>query len=978
MKKMVGQRRKNSFWPRIWVYFIASFSFLLAALIAVLLFLFVLTPFLKEKKETALPPWQTQARGPVRGEEGDFWADIILGQRDFTQIAPHETVPDKLFHPGGVVIDKTVTPNVLYVVDSGNNRVLGFRLGECLSRKISRPDLRCQPFKVIGQPDFYSNSCNGDSGFQHFPQRAAASASSLCLLPDWQLSIAEGADGVGLYISEEGDLYLPDAKNNRILKYNRISTSDTVADEVWGQSDFAGNLCNRGGRPSAATLCLEKGYEQVTVKLDPEGNLWVTDVGNHRVLRFPKQADGNIAKVADLVLGQWNFFHSTPGKSLVKFNKPSGLAFDSQGRLYVADQNNHRILVFDPPFATGMRGKRWGSKFYSPLDIKVEKIAPGQDKIWVNDFHNGMIEVWNNAGTQVLKVYGKEDYLPEGPGNRTGECFDTFGSFDWDNAGRLFVTNRAGIYISDILVFEPQNLFAQPTSDMQLFSPPTNTYNLVGPRGMNTALGVVVTSNQLIVTDSRRILFWNQPQNLTNGQPISGFIAVEREPVYRADGSLDYSILGVPVHLIKKDNLGHLWVTTSQGGKPPRLSLYSLPLTTGAKPLRELLFGCLKTLEGEEVCNPDSHWYLFGLAPDPGGRFVWLSHPRTHRVFRVRNPLGNDPRIDIILGQRDSRGICCNQEVNPNGSCKLENGNSNASLDKLCFPGAVSLDNFGNLYVADQYLEINGNFRLLIFKKEDLPLNNSRTLYAIPAFKQIKNIAAFDMAFDGHNRLVMGQNGLWLSERPESHFLAYFNNPLEKTAVRPDGYFHDYYSIPFSVAFDFEGNLYATAHNRSRVMIYKRPFGPDSSPPIFSWCEFLFDNLATCQGKSCAAGDLNTSSCWLVDFDKQGQVDQKDERIYRQWNFQPGWCRQQIEEFEGVNPCAPLTFDCRQLLVLIKKAKKRGGVYDARADVFPSSPDRVVNEKDLVTFYLNRHRPGWCTQFLSRPALLPTNWPAER
>ena len=37
---------------------------------------------------------------PVRGVAGDFWADVILGQPDFSEATPYEVVPFKVFNPG--------------------------------------------------------------------------------------------------------------------------------------------------------------------------------------------------------------------------------------------------------------------------------------------------------------------------------------------------------------------------------------------------------------------------------------------------------------------------------------------------------------------------------------------------------------------------------------------------------------------------------------------------------------------------------------------------------------------------------------------------------------------------------------------------------------------------------------------------------------------------------------------------------------
>ena len=67
----------------------------------------------------------------VRGQAGDLWADVILGQPDFSEITPNRVVPYKVFNPGGVTVDRATNPGLAYVWDSGNSRVLGVDLENC-------------------------------------------------------------------------------------------------------------------------------------------------------------------------------------------------------------------------------------------------------------------------------------------------------------------------------------------------------------------------------------------------------------------------------------------------------------------------------------------------------------------------------------------------------------------------------------------------------------------------------------------------------------------------------------------------------------------------------------------------------------------------------------------------------------------------------------------------------------------------------
>ena len=78
-----------------------------------------------------------------------------------------------------------------------------------------------------------------------------------------------------------GDLYVADYYNQRVLEYNTPLTTDTVADQVFGQAgSFATRTCNLGG-VSDSSLCNPFG-----VAVDASGNLYVTDDNNSRALEY--------------------------------------------------------------------------------------------------------------------------------------------------------------------------------------------------------------------------------------------------------------------------------------------------------------------------------------------------------------------------------------------------------------------------------------------------------------------------------------------------------------------------------------------------------------------------------------------------------------------------------------------------------------------------------------------------------------------
>jgi hypothetical protein len=138
----------------------------------------------------------------LRGASGDLVADIIIGQPDFAETLPGRVVPFKLFRPGGVIVDRSIKPNRIYLYDGSNSRVLGFAsLGVCANNSskkctgksdcsggscnITTGENGKYPDIVIGQPSLYDHSaCNADSAFQNYPVRAPASASTLCGMPE--------------------------------------------------------------------------------------------------------------------------------------------------------------------------------------------------------------------------------------------------------------------------------------------------------------------------------------------------------------------------------------------------------------------------------------------------------------------------------------------------------------------------------------------------------------------------------------------------------------------------------------------------------------------------------------------------------------------------------------------------------------------------------------------------------------------------
>ncbi|NTV23679.1 MAG: hypothetical protein HGA85_04865, partial [Nanoarchaeota archaeon] len=820
---------------------------------------------------------ELQALALARGNSGDLVADIILGKPNFEEAVPYNTLSNRLSLSHGVIIDRNGypgTPNRMYIYDSGHNRVLGIGdLSACMANPVA-----CTPNRVLGQPDFTSSACNGDSNLQNYPYRAPASSSTLCGQPDYILSTTEGGSAASMAVDSSSNLYVFDAYNHRVLRYNNpyATGGDTVADYVWGQDNFTANSCNKANlfpndfsaNPSSSSLCYGWGSDNnfvAGVDIDPSGNLWVADIQNHRVLRFPKctsatasgcnsarASAGVPSTVANLVLGQPDFtshergYASNVGSDLNKLDSPGAVRVNSKGWVFVADQYNNRVLVYKPVngvLTNGMNGELF--IYYDRRDGEGPGLS-GIDLdpsggIWISEYKWAKIELWDENTKQPVKILN--------PSNERNTLGDIGGSIGIDSSGNVYTSPGAGNYKGEVVMFEKgaSGEFSTPDSVSKVLFSKASTNN-VDSKSFYRVEGIVATNTQLIVTegyDGRgRILFWNFASgtdpvaSLSNGKAATGAIP-----------GIDTFIIGGYRSITADKNNTYLYVVKGEGDEPAGLYIYQLPLTTGKQPYKKILYdnngnNNLKLLgRDEQIVPPEIVPDFGGVAISNDGNFVWVSSPVTNRVFRIRGALTNDPRVDVILGQTDFGVTYCNRIY---GS---DNGNPvGIQSDTLCNPGGLAFDNIGNLYVSDHWLESQGNRRLLRFNPELFPTNEEDVIYAPSASKIFQgnsngNLATWTPAFDSKNRMVVGFNP-WLCDstypggvlcRPETlngNFPGVYNNPL--TDMLPTAFLKDYYGLSFTAAFDRYDNLYVSDLNKGRVLIYKKPFGTAVTTPILA------------------------------------------------------------------------------------------------------------------------------------------------
>lgn len=127
----------------------------------------------------------------------------------------------------------------------------------------------------------------------------------------------------GIAVDREGFVYVADTWNHRVEKFD----SNGKFLLQWG------SFGDGGKEPLTPTQF----YGPRAITVDPEGNLWVTDTGNKRILKFDPNG---------LSLGVFGSTGAEPGQ----FLEPVGIVSDAKGDIFVADTWNQRIQEFDRDF----------------------------------------------------------------------------------------------------------------------------------------------------------------------------------------------------------------------------------------------------------------------------------------------------------------------------------------------------------------------------------------------------------------------------------------------------------------------------------------------------------------------------------------------------------------------------------------------------------------------------------------------------
>lgn len=335
--------------------------------------------------------------------------------------------------PTGIATDQN---GILYTTDFSNSRLLSF------------PKDTIVATNVWGQSGSFTTNASGTGAIN-----------------------LNGPTGVA--VDKNGNVYIADSSNNRVLYYPK---GNTLATRVYGQlNDFTCGAINNNGGCSSGVVLADSLSAPTSVALDSSGKVYIADSGNHRVLVFPN--DGSIVPTA--VYGQFGSYTCGvqnqsgicslgPPPSANNLNYPTSVAIDNNDNVYILDTSNHRILFYPSGSTTASKvygqngsfscgvsnndgtctiGGASASNLNNPQGLALD--ATGN--LFVADFSNHRVLFFPDSVTQnATRIYGHNKNFTCAVNDDNGSCLTGAKSASGLNGPqRVTIDTEGNVFVSD-------------------------------------------------------------------------------------------------------------------------------------------------------------------------------------------------------------------------------------------------------------------------------------------------------------------------------------------------------------------------------------------------------------------------------------------------------------------------------------------------------------------------------------------------
>jgi DNA-binding beta-propeller fold protein YncE len=364
---------------------------------------------------------------------------VAVDQSDFILVADADNKRIQVFSPRGIYrfyMPLTSSPTDIAIDRKNNVHVLLSGEGKIAKTRLAKRNKPFEFFACNYNQKNYTQEAVGMAvdyrGDVYITENDEHSIKKIDDKGKVLLSFGSEGDGRGQFdrpngitADQEGNIYVADSRNKRVQVLN-IAGSDKKEMNIW-YSNIT-NIDYDSQLPTEDHI--------VDVSVNKNGEVFVLSEKGHVIV----QSHGN--KIIGSV-----------GRGDGQLRSPKALYAANDGKVYVADTGNNRVVVFNEggkfEFKFGKRGQKTG-QFRSPAGIVVNK----KGIIYVSDTRNHRVQIFNEDGI-FLSAFGKDSQTSNNSVAANG-TFSTPKALALDSKENVYVVDQGN---NRIQVFDENGQF---------------------------------------------------------------------------------------------------------------------------------------------------------------------------------------------------------------------------------------------------------------------------------------------------------------------------------------------------------------------------------------------------------------------------------------------------------------------------------------------------------------------------------------